>query len=38
MPVEVALLFFFAGGVWVGWGSRGWWKRKGRSEVCLHVD
>lgn len=28
MPVEVALLFFFVGGVWAGWGSRGWWNRK----------
>lgn len=28
MPVEAAMLVFFVGGVWVGWGSRGWWKRK----------
>lgn len=28
MPVEVAMLVFFVGGVWFGWGTRGWWERK----------
>lgn len=25
MALEVALLIFFAGGLYVGWGARGWW-------------